>query len=778
MRFRNGRRLLLLVVIGLAGRGVLAVRADEPVALDRNPGSHEVSYRPEEGAEVAANPPAFVWLPHSGVERWIVQYATCPDFHPDRTVTVEDVSLTIHVPTETLTPGSWYWRYGYATEEGRVTSRIRSFTIPDGAVAFPFPRIDELVERIPRTRPRAYFSPEEVAELRGDRERFAWLVDPVVRSAEAVLQREEPLFEEPRPWDEYEDWRTKYNATWRAMRPYTRGMEICARAYLFTGDERFAAEAKRRLLHFMTWDVDGPSSVYWPTELGMDIAENSPRTFDWIYETLSDEQRALCREVLGRRIRQVNQMHRGMPFESRPFSSHPGRMIGFAVEGGIILAHDIEDAPEWLEYTLQVLWSVYPAWGFDDGGWHEGISYWSSYMGRMFRVVAELDRLGIPLKDKPFFQNTGDFGLYAAYPHRPHRAFGDGYEGRVGRGQANLMYTLSSLYDNPHYRWYAEQMGGGASGPEALYVDRPELEAEPPADLPLSRAFHDVGLVALHRQLDRPEENVLLLFQSNPFGAISHNHANQNAWVLEAFGQPLAISSGYYQDYGSPHHREWVWETRAHNAILVDGRGQATRRADSRGRIVAHLETGDWAYALGDAVEAYRGRLDRSYRHILFARPSYFVMVDDLAAEQAATYQWLLHAQESMQLEPEAGRVTVRRGDARLRVAFVTPKALELSQTSGWDPLPVRPEAAPPQFHLTASTTEPAPAMRFVTVLFPYREGQSEELPERIELLAAEGGTAVRVGSDVVLIRDPEAEQVRSGPHQTSEHAAVLRDVE
>jgi hypothetical protein len=71
-------------------------------------------------------------------------------------------------------------------------------------------------------------------------------------------------------------------------------------------------------------------------------------------------------------------------------------MIGFAVEGSIVLAHEVPDAPQWLDYTLHILWSVYPAWGRSDGGWHEGVSYWTGYMSRMFRVVAELDRLGIP----------------------------------------------------------------------------------------------------------------------------------------------------------------------------------------------------------------------------------------------------------------------------------------------------------------------------------------------------------------------------------------------
>ncbi len=744
--------------------------------LDRSPAGNEVSYRPEDGGTVAANPPAFVWLPAEGVERWIVQYSSSEDFASEATGTVEDVDMTVYVPDAALAPGTWHWRYGYAGPEGPVFSRTRRFTIPDDAVPFPLPSVEELLERIPPTRPRAYFPPETVAEIRNDRERFAWLVDPVVRQAEAVLRRNEPLFPEPKPWDEYENWREVYNETWRAMRPYTSGMEICARAYLFTGDERFAAEARRRLMHFTTWDVDGPSSVYWPTELGMDIAENAPRTFDWIYETLSEEERAECLEVLGRRIRQVNEMHRGMPFESRPFSSHPGRMIGFAVEGAIVLAHDIEDAGDWLDYTLRILWSVYPAWGRNDGGWHEGVGYWTWYMGRMFRVVAELDRLGIPLKDKPFFQNTGDFGLYAAYPHRRHRAFGDGYEGSVGSAQANLMYTLSSLYENPYYRWYAEEMNGRPTGPEALHVLRPDIEPRAPADLPQSKAFFDVGLVAMHSRMAEPKENVLLLFQSNPFGAVSHNHANQNAFVLEAFGEPLAISSGYYQDYGSPHHSEWIWQTKAHNAILVDGEGQVPRRPESRGRIVDHVEAGDWAYALGDAVAAYGGRLTRAYRHVLFVRPDYLVIVDDLAASEGeSTYQWLLHALEEMALDEEGQQLTVRRGEGRLRVRFVSPGGLAFGQRSGWDPPPARPAAAPPQFHFTASTAQPAASARIVALLVPYRQGDEGTIPERIELFEAEGGTALRVGDDVILIRDPQAAEVRSGRYATDAPAAVFR---
>ncbi len=749
----------------------MGMQSAAAIELDRTPEQNEVSYAPADASVSATNPPAFVWLPSGDVDRWILEYSQDAAFPDDAAIRVSDLEMTVYVPDAPVASGQWHWRYGYMDDDAPVFSRSRAFTVPEDATLFPLPDMDDVLRAIPDTRPRIFVAPEDVARVRANPEQYDWLIGPVTRDAEAVLERDEPLFEEPLPWDDYEDWRSVYNEAWQSMRPYTRGMETCARAYLFTGDTRFAVEAKRRLMHFMTWDVDGPSSVYWPTELGMDIAENAPRSFDWIYDTLSEEERAVCIDVLGRRIRQVNEMHRGLPFESRPYSSHPGRMIGFAVEGGIVLAHEVEDARDWLDYTLRVLWSVYPAWGHTDGGWHEGISYWGSYMRRMIRTVTELDRLGVPLKDKPFFRNTGAFGLYAAYPNRPTRSFGDGYEHGVSSGQGNLMYNLASLYSNPYYRWYADMSGGGPAEPQALYIHKPELAGKPPADLPQSMAFHDVGWVAMHSDLAKLDENVFVLFKSSPFGAISHNHANQNAFVVEAFNEPLAISSGYYHLYGDPHHREWVWHTHAHNAILVNGEGQKTRSALSRGRIMEHIEAGDWAYTLGDAVEAYDGRLERAWRHILFIRPNVIIIVDDLAAaDDAATFQWLLHAREEMALDAEALTATVRQNQARMNVRFLTPDALAFAQRSGWDPPLTR--DAPEQFHFSASTIEPAETMRFVAALTPYREGDEETLPA-IALIEAQGGTAVAVADRLALIKDPGADAVRAGD-MTSQAAATV----
>lgn len=740
--------------------------------LDQPAAEGQLSYSPEEGATVSVNPPAFVWVPVTGVKQYLVQYSQDPKLA--NPVTVKDIDLSVYTLTETVKAGKWYWRYGFESGDGKpVFSKPRSFTVPGDAIAYPRPTLEQWLAKIPTVRPRIYFTPEKVAEIRADADgKYKSMVASAVRSADRALGQ--PLYPEPEwlPQDPQEHSKA-YLLSFQTMRPWTGGMETCALAYLCTGDRKYADEAKRRLLHFATWKVDGPSSLAHNDEAHMDLIMRCPRTYDWIYDALTPEERKTCEEFLRARLVQTNEMHRRMPFESRPFASHQGRMIGFMVEDSIIFAHEMPEAKEWIDYYSRLLWSIYPAWGSDDGGWHEGISYWSAYMSMMTMMMSELDRLGIPWKNKPYLQNTGYFGLYCAYPGRKATAFGDGHEGAVGAGQGSLLYAFSSIYDNPYFRWYARETGGSAGGGPMSFNMIEDLEPKPPADLPQGRAFPHVGWVAMHSDMAHPQENTLLLLHSSPYGSTSHNHANQNAFVLEAFGEPLAISSGYYQRYGSPHHAGWTWDAKAHNSILVDNQGQVKRSFASKGFITEFENSDRFCYTTGDATAAYGGRLKRFLRHVLYVRPSsgsagvspaaggYFIIYDELESATDSTYQWLLHARSEMKLDQDKLALTSEQGEAGLRVQFLTPDKLQFSQNDKFDVAPEKADS-PNQWHFTASTVAPAAKMRFVTVLAPYRLGEEAKLPQ-CRLLSAEGGVVVQVGDDVIAWKDAGAKEVKGG---------------
>jgi hypothetical protein len=200
-----------------------------------------------------------------------------------------------------------------------------------------------------------------------------------------------------------------------------------------------------------------------------------------------------------------------------------------------------------------------------------------------------------------------------------------------------------------------------------------------------------------------------MLFKSSPFGSVSHSHADQNAFAIMKGGRALAIPSGYYGPaYGQPHHAEWTRATKANNCLLVNGEGQVIREAKAAGRIAAFEDAPGWTQVAGDATPAYAGRLTRCVRHILFLRPGLFLVLDDVASPEPATFQWLLHALEKMEAKDD--RIVSRRHGATLEVRLAATEALGLSQTDRFDTpynhgIPERfHEDLPNHWHLTATT--------------------------------------------------------------------------
>jgi hypothetical protein len=278
-----------------------------------------------------------------------------------------------------------------------------------------------------------------------------------------------------------------------------------------------------------------------------------------------------------------------------------------------------------------------------------------------------------------------------------------------------------------------------------------EIAGKAPEDLPQGRCFNDVGLACMHDYLWDGERNVEVLMRSSPYGSISHAYADQNAFVLHAFGEPLAISSGYYPYYGSPHHRQWTWQTKSANSIGVDGEGQAIGDWNAKGKILQFRTTDYCHYAVGDATAAYGGRLTRFRRHILYLRPPatgndpIVVIYDDVAGPKASTYQWWLHALDKMQIDPSARSVLITRNRAQLDVLFLAPRDLKFSQT---DQFSVPPEGDakryPNQWHLTVESAHPSESCRFLTVLFPHTTDQ-QGATRSAKLLTGEGHLGVEV---------------------------------
>ncbi|MDP2899094.1 MAG: DUF4962 domain-containing protein [bacterium] len=708
--------------------------------LDLEPGALPQPYSPADGSTVATNPPPFVWVPAGRGLTYALQVSSSDDFLSDETRTYRDLDISIHSLPRPLEAGKWFWRYGVQKPDASIAwSRSRSFAVPEGAHLSPFPDLDKAIASVPRARPRLFFLPGQLAEYR---ERCTKDLGDKCRSLCQRCDRHigrELVPEPPYVKGEGAERGKDYQNIFRTTRPPMDAMEECGLAYLLTGEKKYGLEAKRRILHFFSWDPEGSTSLSHNDEPAMWMMMRGVRAYDWTYELFSPSERENVESVMRVRAAQFYERLHGR-FESNPHDSHAGRILGFLGEASLAFCHEWPEARKWLDYVLQVFWAVYPAWGRDDGGWHEGPSYWSYYMEFVLHFVLPLRKAsGVDLMEKPFFRNTPYYKLYTNPPYAKISPFGDGEHSGPSRGMGQLMYQFSALLNDPYIRWYADFMKADAGvGPLGFALEGKAPLAKSPSELPPNRYFPGVGLVSLHTKLGDPENDIHFLFHSDLYGTISHGHADENAFTIEAFGEALAIKSGYYPWYGSDHHRNWSWQTKSSNCITIDGgKGQSPHDPLAKGQIIAFRSWDEYDYVAGDATEAYRGLLTRFHRHVIHVRPGIFVIFDDLAAPEPVKYEWWLHSLSEMELDEKKQTVTVSQGNARLRVLFPLPGHWVFHQT---DTFPDPPEwGEKNQWHFRAEWDTEAEVGQFVTILMVYRAGQESGLPE-VRFLQPEGG--------------------------------------
>jgi hypothetical protein len=698
--------------------------------------------RPQDGETVRINPPGFAWAPERGSVAFDLEVSPRPDFADGRTQRFSRLSLNLHALSEPLAAGKWYWRYRCHLEEGQggagssrsgaVTSWsvTRSFTVEAGAPKVPIPPVAALKEQLRGVRPRLYARPETLDALRRRRETDARRWSALQATIEGKVAH--PLMPEPLPYPN-DEWNVDI---WRDYMHQSRNMSSAVDhlgfGYLMTGERRWGKRLREWLCHLASWDPDGTSSYKYNDEVGMPALFTLARGYDCGYGALTEEERGTVRRALTRRAQEVYRMFREKnPYEVRPYDNHATRTINFLGQTALSLLGEEEQAEEWLDYVLKVYSAFYPPWGGDDGGYSQGPTYLCAYLNWMLQFLHTLENAtGIDLHQKAFFRNVGYFILYAQPFFAQMIPFGDGTPGKPGRSSQLDMRRLAQKFREPTFQWWADQLSLGKSAVESapegllefLWHDE-TLVGRRPTDLPSSRCFFSVGEVAMHSDPTDAESDAYLLLWSSPFGAWSHGYADQNSFYLHAFGKALAISSGYYPWYGSPHHVQWTWQTKAHNSILVDGEGQVTGTRASRGKVEEFVTGEHFDYTRADATEGYGGRVTRFLRHVLYVResggPGWFVIADDLEARQPATFQWLLHALSQMTVVASKAEVTIAAEEAGLRVVMLAPRDLTFAQTDQFDPVPERDFR--PQWHLTVSTRSPARSAGFLAVLEPFR---------------------------------------------------------
>ena len=796
--------LALFVVSPIIGAPPGAVWTESLPVIERQPGAAELMAYPGDGLALAINPPGFCWTPNRIAASYLLEVRK-----PGAAGLVLSAvtTSTVHISSEAFEPGSYEWRVvyrdGHANPAGM--SKSRRFTVPKGTPELKLPDVRALKARLAGVRPRLFLAGGRVARIKkaiGAGRVPSWEV--LQTAAKAAIS--EPSYAEPELYHsdrpEAEEWKRVYLIGKTASAHLARA----ALAYRLSGDKAYLADARRWMATLANWDPKGitshrlklPDGSEGNDEASMAMLERMSFAWDWIGSDLnSNERRAVLASVTERGA-QVLRRLQDEDFLSHPYNNHEGRALAFLGEAGIAFLGDIPEAEQWLDYVLRCYLTSYPGWGGDPGGYAQGISYWSIYMYWLTNFAEALRELtDTDILRRPFYRNTGYLAVYFNPPYAPRAAFGDSGYHRPSEVEGLLVDYLAEANGDPVLKWQASEILKGASKNSSRWREwymedvattwraaaPSSLPPQAPSGLDGSRYFPDIGWVAMHSALGDAANDVWAMFKSSRFGSFSHSHADQNTFQLNAWGHALAIDSGYYPSYGTPHDNLWTRQTRAHNAILVNGRGQPPHTWEAGGQIETFERHGIVTIARGQAAEAYNipqppdlarlwakllpqpvpsmePKLEDFQRTAVFvaskARPVLFIQ-DYVKASAPATYDWLLHALNEMSINERGAEITVRDGNVRMAVRVIATSPLRFSQTSKFT---VAPEAADntayvsagekfsDQWHFKASTEIPAGQAKFLAILVPYRESEPEP---RIVRIGSGESAGFRVGDTEVL---------------------------
>jgi len=333
-----------------------------------------------------------------------------------------------------------------------------------------------------------------------------------------------------------------------------------------------------------------------------------------------------------------------------------------------------------------------------------------------------------------------------------------------------------------------------------IFVGTSGKEGAPPETT--SVMLPDAGWVVMRS--DWTKQARYLLFDTGPYGG-PHGHEDKLSIEVYAFGQPFIVDSGSYTYEKTDPFRSYFVSTLAHNSVLVDGKSQIrrwnksnltpTNESRSHARWICR-ETFDYAVSTyEDGYADFHLKKPKEIhiiddvvhiRRVIFVKPEYWVVIDEVQTQRPHDYQLLFHAAPGLntQVMPD-GRVSLDAGPSSSRLLIVPgePQTLNVELITG--------SSNPIQGWFSIDHHKKAPSTAIVyerkqtmsTILTTLLYPTLHDCPENaisirtFELEAGDGYAYVVQGektSDYIVISDDDMMK-KIGAFQSREMVSVMR---
>jgi len=526
-------------------------------------------------------------------------------------------------------------------------------------------------------------------------------------------------------------------------RAAARNMELLSLAYLVTGEERFARRATETALAAAaarTWvdrdtlqtaraaakeryeDDQIPPFHYADVMAGV-LSRGIGFVYDWLYDYLSPVDRDRLRSAaVEKGIRPVlEDLGHGIWWAEQRHSRGAETICGIGVAALSFLDEEAE-ASRWVSEAKR--WTAeYLSRQGTDGGYAGGLAHWNDGIGAAVIFIEALrTRLGdADLYRHPYLRKTLEFALYTTMPDKLSVVnFGRCPYGAAYRGTW-FVWRLASRYRHGVAQWNSTRIWRAV---RARYRDEspyrnwrrvnwdflwydPTVDVRDPYGYPSAKHFRGIDWVVLRGGWS--DKDVLVAMRSGEITGFRPS-LDLNNVILTAYGRTVLVNR-YVADTAPI-------DSGTYNCVLIDGAGQTVPAA---GTILEFRDERGYNYACADATAAYGKGIIRVHRHLIFVKPAYLVVIDDIATDEPARVEQRWHTVD--RIDTTDTFATLHSGDVTLRVEPVPldeqPANLEVRTDIPTEPAGNGPDVARPLPYLCVRSIRPVKRYTLVTVLTP-----------------------------------------------------------
>ena len=515
-----------------------------------------------------------------------------------------------------------------------------------------------------------------------------------------------------------------------------------AKAYLLTGDERYAGEAVAQLNSWIEQNPPG-LGINWQSSLEIGI-----RAISWLWTIFLLLPSGSLDEASAERIgaslfAQLEHVHRHLSVFSSPNTHLIGEAAALFI-AGLVFA-DRKRPAAWLDRGAALLAGEAEKQVLDDGVYGELSSCYHCYALDFYLqalTLAQRNQFHFPEAVRHKVCGMLQFLMDLTRPDGTIPLLGDddcgralALEKRNYRSFNDALCLGAVLFQREDFKHQA-----GAFFEETLWLLGEDawqtygsLNSQPPAE---TQNFYPRAGYSIQRSGWGPLDNHLV-FDCGGLGMLAGGHAHADALsvVLFSGGRELLVDPGTFVYNGAPEWRNHFRSTRAHNTVTIDDADQAliggtfrwkTKLSCQAARVPV-LPAIEYIEAEHDGYLRMPGGMVHR-RRLLHVPPGYWIIVDDFRGSGEHTFDFNYHfapGVEVSSLNHDGDELVVRAEEAGLLLGLYASgpvkKALVRGQTApigGWSSCGYGEKK--PSLALRASLAGPAPAAA-VTLLAPFQ---------------------------------------------------------